>query len=500
MLSQRRLEKLNVLLMVPPREKQSVFLRTQYLPPIGLAYLVSFARKRAEEENIPIDFTILDSTIEGLVFHGLKKKLHDLKPDVVGINFYTENRFEALRAIQIIKSHDPAIIIVAGGPHATLAADDTIRHFNGIDFVVKGEGEVTFYELLKSIYENRDFSQLPGIAYKLNGQIFHNALRPYIQNLDSIPFPAWDMLKMDRYYGSLDWYQSNENMGMLFTSRGCPFECNFCSSAKAWGNRYRMRSAENIVEEIKQLKEKFAISAFIFFDDTMTIVRKRAMEICEKISNDGLGIRWQTHSRVDTMDEELMETMKRAGCVGIMFGVESGSQRIIDEVIKKKIKIEQAVEVSRLGKKLGMVNNFSYIVSHPTETMADAEWTLKIIKTHLEDNQTAVLNIMRSYPGTKIEEYAIKNDLLPKGFSWSKEMPYEAGIISRTLKGNVPFFRDTLTWEQIFSINSRYLKMVKYPIFRHAMDVFKNIRSVGDIMDLARLGLVHIKTNLFTPK
>ncbi|MBI5184859.1 MAG: cobalamin B12-binding domain-containing protein [Nitrospinae bacterium] len=500
MLPNARIGKLNVLLMVPPREKQSVFLRTQYLPPIGLAYLVSYARKKAEEENIPIDFTILDSTIEGLVFDGLKKVLIDLRPNVIGLNFYTENRFDALKAIQIIKNHDPNIVIVAGGSHATLASDDTIRRFNGIDFIVRGEGEATFYELLKGLHGNWDFSQVAGISYKRNGQIHHNPDRPFIQDLDSVPFPAWDKLKMDRYYGSLDWYQTNEKMGMLFTSRGCPFHCNFCSSAQAWGNRYRMRSAGNIIEEIVQLKKKFGISAFIFFDDTMTIVRKRAMEICEQISGNGLDIRWQTHSRIDTMDAGLMDKMRLAGCAGIMFGVESGSQRIIDEVIKKRVKIEQAGEVSKLGKLSGMVNNFSYIVSHPTETMADAELTLEMIARHLEDKQTAVLNIMRTYPGTKVEEYAIKHNLLPKDFAWSREMEFESGIVSRTLKGNVPFFRDVLTWEQIFTVNSRYLKMIKYPIYKHAIDALKNIRSARDVADLARLGLVHIKTGLFSSK
>lgn len=487
-------ENYRVLLLIPPRENSSVFLRSQYLPPIGLAYVAAFAREKAVKDSFQLKITIVDSTAERIRFSDLKELVTSEAPHVIGIHFYTENRFEAKETLEIIKKIDPKIITIAGGPHSTLATDDTIRNFKDLDIIVRGEGEVTFYELLKTLRDKGDLATISGISFKNKDSVVHNPDRPGITDIDSIPFPAYDLLKMDKYHGTIDWSKSNESMGMIVTSRGCPFQCNFCSSSKAWGRHYRVRTPENVIEEIDFLVKTYGITAFIFFDDTMTISKSRTISICNQIIDNHLSIRWITHSRVDVMDEELMLMMKKAGCEGIMFGVESGSQRIIDEVVGKKIKIDQAVSASNLGKKLGMVNNFSYIISHPTETPEEVVETLKMIQLHLKDDQTVALNIMRTYPGTGLEAYALKNNLLPLDFAWSKDMEYESGIISRTLKGNVPFFRDRLSWNEILHFNSQYLKMIKYPILHHAFDSLKNIRSLRDLADLIRLGFIHIWT------
>lgn len=487
---------LRVLLLIPPREGSSVFLRTQYYPPIGLAYLAAYARKQAKEDNHSLDFKIMDSLAEKIEFKDLPGIIDGYRPDVIGINFYTENRFEALKTAEIIKKSNRDILIVGGGPHATLAADDTLRNFGAFDLLVRGEGEQKFYNILRTCLENVDISTLGGVSYRAADGVIHNPDLPHIKDLDTIPYPAYDLLKMDRYFGSMDWSETTEKMAMLVTSRGCPYKCNFCSSAKAWGNRYRMRTPENIVGEIKLIKDLYQISAIIFFDDTLTINKSRTLALCEEIGKDKLGIRWQTHSRVDVMDEEMMAKMKEAGCVGIMFGVESGSQRIIDEVIKKKITVAQAKEVSHLSNRLNMINNFSYIISHPQETEEDVEKTMDMVKLHHQDNQTTVLNIMRLYPGTYLEEYAVNQKLLPEDFSWSKNIHYDSGIVSKTLKGNVPFFRDKLSWDYIYAVNSRYLRMVKYPIWRHAWDAFKNIRSPRDFFELLKIGILQINTYL----
>lgn len=490
-------DELRVLLMVPPRKRSSVFIRTNYFPPIGLGYLASFALAQARQDKFPLRFTILDSIIEKIRFSDLPRVISQIRPDIVGVNFYTENRFDAWETIQIIKKVYPGTIVVGGGAHATLATDDTIRNFPGLDIIVRGEGEETFYTLLKNLVNGANLDEIPGISYKTEGQVYHNPDRPFLKDLDTIPFPVYNLLKMDRYFGTLDWSRTKEKMGMIITSRGCPYKCNFCSSAKAWGNRYRVRSPENIIEEIEHLKKDYQVSGFFFFDDTMTIRKTHALEICRKIIEKNLSIRWITHSRIDVMDEDLMKVMKNAGCTGIMFGVESGSQRIIDEVIKKKIKIEDVKKVSALGKKLGMVNNFSYIISHPTETMAEAELTVEMLKQHLNDNQTVILNIMRTYPGTEIETYALKHGLLPKDFSWSKKFDLTSNIVARTLKGEVPFFRDTLSWKQIYDINSRFLKMTKYPVYRHGLEALENIQSLKDIVDLVKLGFSYLRAYFF---
>lgn len=492
----KKLNSLRVLLLIPPREKSSVFLRTQYYPPIGLAYLAAYARNQAKEDGLTIDFKILDSLAEKVGFKDLPDIITSYKPDVVGINFYTENRFEALKTAEIIKKSNQDILVVGGGPHGTLATDDTVKNFAAFDLIVRGEGEVKFYNILKACLGQGTLSVLEGVSYRDNDKVIHSPDLPHIKDLDSIPYPAYDLLKMDRYFGSLDWSETIETMAMLVTSRGCPYRCNFCSSAKAWGNKYRMRSPENIIGEIKQIVDLYKITAIIFFDDTLTINKKRTKALCAQIIEDRLGIRWQTHSRVDVMNEEIMQLMKDAGCVGLMFGVESGSQRMIDEVIKKKITVEKAREMSGLSRKLNMTNNFSYIISHPQETEEDVEKTMDMIELHLKDKQTTVLNIMRLYPGTDLENYAITHNLIPEGFSWSKNMTYDSGIVSKTLKGSVPFFRDKLSWNYIYSVNSRYLKMINYPIWRHAWDAVKNIRSARDFFDLLNIGLIQLKTYL----
>jgi radical SAM superfamily enzyme YgiQ (UPF0313 family) len=492
----KKLNSLRVLLLIPPRKRSSVFLRTQYYPPIGLAYLAAYARQQAKQDNHSLDFKIVDSLAEKIEFKDLPGIITSYQPDVIGINFYTENRFEALKTAEIIKKSNRDILIVGGGPHATLATDDTLRNFGAFDLLVRGEGELKFYNILKACLGYGTISTVGGVSYRDADKLIHNPDLPHIKDLDSIPYPAHDLLKMDRYFGSLDWTETTEKMAMLVTSRGCPYKCNFCSSAKVWGNRYRTRTPENIVGEIKQIKNFYQISAIIFFDDTLTINKKRTLTLCEEITKNQLDIRWLTHSRVDAMNEEMMVKMKEAGCVGIMFGVESGSQRIIDEVIKKKITVAQAKEVSHLSKKLNMTNNFSYIISHPQETEEDVEKTMDMVKLHLQDNQTTVLNIMRLYPGTYLEDYAVNQKLVPADFSWSKNINYDSGIVSKTLKGNVPFFRDKLSWDYIYAVNSRYLRMVKYPIWRHAWDAFKNIRSARDFLELLKIGIIQLKTYL----
>jgi radical SAM superfamily enzyme YgiQ (UPF0313 family) len=234
-----------------------------------------------------------------------------------------------------------------------------------------------------------------------------------VEDLDSLPFPAYHLFPMEHYRPALGLYRRLPAVGMI-TSRGCPYECTFCATQGQWGRRTRLRSAENIVEEIRMLQTDFGIREVFFYDDTFTVSKERVQNICEQLLKGGIDLSWTCMSRVNTIDMELLRLMKRAGCHHILYGIESGDNTILDN-IKKRIDLEQAYSAVAMTQKAGIAARASFMFGNQGETEETMQRTLDYaIKL---DPDFAFFNVATPYPGTAMYDWALENGYL-KTHEW----------------------------------------------------------------------------------
>ncbi|MEM3153536.1 MAG: radical SAM protein, partial [Candidatus Bathyarchaeia archaeon] len=330
-------------------------------PPLGLAYLASVIRDE-------YDVRIVDSNVLDYNFDDVRKELKNFYPDVVGITSSTPSIYEAYKVAEVAKSVRDDCTVVLGGPHATFLYE-VLTECKSIDVVVRGEGEETFQELINAMDRGICLGYVRGIAYRKGEKIVATKPRPLIGDLDKIPFPSLDLLPIEKYA-----LQGISYMPIT-TSRGCPFKCSFCASSRIFGGCWRGRSPKNVVEEIRLIHDEFNIKNIEFVDDTFTLNGRRAEEICDEILREGLDISWGASSRVDTINKGLVEKMRKAGCWIVYLGVESASQKILNE-IGKKITISQIVRAVKTLKEAGIQILGSFILGFPEETIETAEQTI----------------------------------------------------------------------------------------------------------------------------
>jgi len=302
----------------------------------------------------------------------LREEIKARDPYILGITSTTPTIYSALKVAKLAKEVDGDITTVIGGPHVTFTANEVLDSSEDVDFVVAGEGEYTMLELLKALEGDRSLKEVKGITFRDKGKIVKTPSRGYIEDLDSLPFPARHLLPMDKY----------KILGRKLTvihvvsSRGCPFRCIFCSSSALCGKRFRARSVENMLDEIEEAVERYKTRHVEFIDDTFTLNRRRTAEFCEEVKRRGLDISWNCSSRVDTIDEDLMRKMREAGCSIIFFGVESASQRTLD-LIGKGITVDRAVKAINLAKRVGIEVLASFVIGFPWETIEDMKETIR---------------------------------------------------------------------------------------------------------------------------
>jgi radical SAM superfamily enzyme YgiQ (UPF0313 family) len=475
---------MKVTLVFPPHG----FTSKDVMPHLGLAYLAAVLEKN------DIEVEILDAQVEGLSWKDLGKKYLQSKSDIVGITSLTEMRFQSFKAAEIAKKTLPGSIVIIGGPHASLATHDTLLNVPSVDIIVRGEGEYTLLETCKALENNEDLKSVKGISYRENVEIIHNDPRPLIKNLDTLPFPAYHLLPIEKYNFKLD----VPGVGKLsclnvITSRGCPIGCAFCATSKMLGKKWRARSPSNVLDELEYLIETYGIKAIWFYDDTFTMNKKRVIDICDGVIDRGLDIKFTCSIRVDTVDKELLSKMKEAGCYSIFYGVESGSQRILDDIIEKKISIEQIKRVSNWLNELEILNNPSYIASLPDETNEEVYETINLMH---ELGGKASFSFLKIYPGTRIEEIAMSKGILPKDFSWAKKSDMREVFSLHSVQGDAPIFIDKLSLEELVKIGIEWAESEEsheYSLFKRALKSLKEISSIDDLKRLLIFGKVYLK-------
>ncbi len=367
---------------------------------IGLAYIAAVLLRAGH------DVRVIDAPKLGLGLGAVARQAEVFAPLLVGITALTSQILEADAAAQAIKARLPKVPIVIGGYHASGSPQGTLSEFAAFDYLVEGEGELSILELAEALAAGTRPGPIPGIWHRQGAEIIRGPARPRIADLDSLPFPAFQLFPYRRFTGM---YSVLPKSGVLSlaTSRGCPFRCNFCF--KSVGAEHMQRSPENVLAEIERDLREFSIRELVFVDETFTLDQKRTTEILEGILRRGYEKRlsWVCQSRVDCVDRELLALMKRAGCRVISFGVETGNQRILDS-IKKSITLNQAREALQLARAAGIKTHANYIIGHPGEDQAAILDTLKFAVQ--ADSDWASFAILVPFPGTEVERMAARGE------------------------------------------------------------------------------------------
>ena len=334
---------MNVLLLNPKLQTWS----PNVYPPLGLAYIASALEEDKHEVSI------IDLNAKRTLDNGIIKSLVGV--DVVGITGLITEFKEVMRLANLIKESKPEIKVILGGALATTHTKEMLANSKA-DCVVIGEGEFIIRELLQTIENNKDLGSVKGIAYRIGDNIAITSLPDPINELDRIKFPARHLLDMSRYtthhFKSFGMKLPKINSTTLISSRGCPYNCTFCMK-QVGGLKWRARSPQNIVNEIKQLHEIYGYDGFVFNDDTFVVNKKRVLEFCRLLNGLDFKVSWYCNGRVNLMDEEIIKAMRNSGCQGIAYGIESGNQDILNK-IKKGITLEQIERVVELTKRYGI--------------------------------------------------------------------------------------------------------------------------------------------------
>jgi len=365
-------------------------------PPLGLGYLAAALRERG------IGAQIIDDLVEKLSFEKLMERLKN--SEIVGITSTTATFNSALRYAKLIKEKLDAFVVM-GGVHVTFRPFDALNH-DFVDAVCVGEGEETIVEVAERVEAGKSLEGVEGVIYKERGKVVDNGPRGFIEDLDSLPFPAFDLIPLEKY----TFFNEKLEQFPMITSRGCPFACRYCSSSFFFGRRFRTRSAENVVDEMEWLVEDFDAKHVVFEDDTFTLDRRRVFEICEEIKRRGVDVEWSCSSRVDTINEEMLRKMKEAGCSLIYYGVESANKEILENYYRKGIKLDAVKRAVEMTKKVGIGTVCSFIIGAPHETKEDVKKTLKFAMKLNPDY--AQFSILTPYPGTEIYEEAKEKGLI----------------------------------------------------------------------------------------
>ena len=313
------------------------------------------------------------------VWRQLGEFVRKTKPRAVGIAYLTPLKNVVDRVAALVKAIDPDIRTILGSSHATFCPDEVLLDPN-VDFVIGGEGEVPLAALMTELQRDRPrFDLVPALTYRDQGQVRHNAPPPPIADLDSLPFPARDLVLNGDYAAYRDHY--------LSSARGCPYTCTFCADRRLWGGQVRRRSVASVITELTELKAKYNVNVADFSDGTFTYDRRYLRQFCLAMARQQLGIAWRCTARYDNVDEESLKLMKQAGCTGLYFGLESGSERLL-KIMDKRITVAQVLRASEMVYASGMLSATSVLFGLPDETAQDMKETLRLmrqLKTHLFD-------------------------------------------------------------------------------------------------------------------
>jgi radical SAM superfamily enzyme YgiQ (UPF0313 family) len=412
---------MKILLIDPPFYRIMGFYNRYF--PYGLVSLGTYLKSQGHEVSVydadctagftRADFTRLPDHYPGYlavlrddshpVWQEVIQTIIDYQPDLVGIAIWTTFAASAFKTAELVKKVSQGTPVVMGGPHAMVKGKEILSIAPAVDYVIQGEGEHTLTELAKALATpDYNLGLIAGLLYRKEGQVLANPVRQSQKNLDEFTLPYRALLRNENRYTS-------EDLGLVMTSRGCPFSCSYCVTDRKVG----YRSVEQVLEEIWLVRERYRTTYFSFKDDSFTVNRHRVEEFCSQVQKQIPGITWECNTRVDLVDKDLLQKMKASGCISIKIGIESGSDRILGK-IDKGITREQIITASRVLKAIGIHWTGYFMMGLPGETEKDIRATLSFMQ-ELEPD-FASLAVYEPFPGTKlfvegIERGIVKPDI-----------------------------------------------------------------------------------------
>lgn len=389
-----------------------------FLPPLGLASLAAYLIEKGFSAEI------LDPIIEDMPLDKIIESIHKKEPKVIGISSVTSTYEKAKEIAQEIKNNFSEKIILVGGHHITLFGDEAAKKDGCFDFFVCGEGEITAQELMeflkaqdydrtKVFSDQSQLKKINGIIFKTDGEIIKTEKRELIPDLNLLPFPARHLLKMEKYIPLPIEYKRLPTVHMMI-SRGCPFNCTYCSTHAAFGYKIRFRSPEKVIEEIKQVIQKYGARQISFWDDVLTINKEWIYRLCDLMVQENLNIIWNCYAHPNTVDDEMLNKMKKAGCFCIWYGIEAGDDSLL-KIINKGTTIESVRKAVNLAKNRGIEVRGLFMIGLPGETPELAQKTINFAKEL--DVDYAQFSITTPHIGTKLYDQAQNYGTLQKDFS-----------------------------------------------------------------------------------
>jgi magnesium-protoporphyrin IX monomethyl ester (oxidative) cyclase len=462
------------------------------LPPMGLMYLAAVIRPDYEVR-------ILDATVEeyynitpmpggfqrfGLAYPQIRRRIEEFRPDLVGMTCLWASSAPVIRDLTaMIKEIDPSILTVIGGAAPTYSAESFFQRDPHLDFIALGEGEYTFRDLLARVRSGEDLADIDGLAYrKPDGSLHVSPRTAFISNLDELPFPARDLVPLEKYIeiGRPQSLSSKSRRNTSFmSSRGCTARCIFCSSTKFWGGTLRVRSPENVLAEMRQLKECWGIEELQFVDDNLTSNRKAAMQIFDMMVHERLGFHWSTPNGIAiwTLTPPMVDLMKAAGCYEVTLAFESGVQEVLTEIVKKPLRLAQAAEATAYVKSVGIRTNAFFIVGFPGETLDQMRETFRFARTVKVDS--AAFYVATPLPGTELLQICEEKGYLPAGFRF-EDANYSRPML--TTPDFTPEQLERLVVAEFWKFNLYTLITDPVRFFRKHGSIFKNPRFAADLV------------------
>lgn len=442
------------------------------MPPLGLCSLAATTRKEGFKTAI-LDVPALCLSIEDTV-----EEIFKLNPRYLGLTAATVSIHSAGKVAQMVKSRNKDIKILLGGPHITAIPQKTMRIFPNVDIGVIGEGEKTVIELLKVLDaegEQDGLNKINGLIFRQNGELILSPPREYIDNLDSIPKPAWDLLpELKKYYRPSILRGYHLPATGIITSRGCTGECTFCDRSM-FGSNLRANSAKYVVELIEELHLKYGIKEIFIYDDNMMLFQRRLQEICDFLIKKKLKLKWSCFARIDFANPQALKMMEEAGCRLVAYGIESGDQEMLD-FLQKKLRINKIREVIKWTKQAGLIAEGLFMMGLPRETKETMRATIDFAKSNPLDD--IAITVFTPLPGTKlyngIDHYGQFNE------DWQKMSQHYPVFVPKGL-----------TAEEILEFNNKALREF-YLRPKMLPNLLRRIRSIRHFIAFFCAGIIFI--------
>ena len=469
------MNKSEITLIVPPVELQycniinssSLLTNVKKYPALGLGYVAAVL----EKDEYPIRY--IDMFALDMTYKSLKTQLEKAPPNYVGITADIATIMPARKIAKIIRKINPECKIIIGGVQVELFPHETIQHAE-FDVGVIGEGEYTMLELMPKLEKRESINDVKGIIFKKDGKIIKTPPRPFIKDLDILPFPARHLMPLKRYCSDVS---KNRYITTIASSRGCPFNCLFCIKNPPW----RGRSPKNVVDELESIKNDFGIEEVLFVDSTFSVNKNRVIEICKEIIRRKLKIIWECSTRADCVNEKLLLWMKRAGCERIQYGIESGDPRIL-KIIRKNISLNQIEQAILWAKKANLEILTLFMIGCPGDTIQSMNRTINFAKKL--DTDFTFFGIATPGPGSDMLDLAIEQGIVEPDI-WTKFVKGETTDIPTPNFESEEFDREKLIqllrkayltfYFRPKYILKRLLKIKSFSEFKNNLNGFRNL-------------------------